>query len=187
MAQQDSQNHISVAVGGNFSCFAGSCRLDGFFPGIRRLYLEQSVPNTCELTFIAKEGEECRSQKHQFPEDELRSPPMIKHGHRRQRADEKETDLANTEQDMTQYNPMTEPDLRLKTASIPIGRLHYHKAKHRDGKVLRRTHHDRSLSQFLVIRKRVPEKQLGSRNLCDYRPPEQSFGWGAVHCCLFNN
>src|SRR5437764_13240562 len=187
MAQQDSQNHISVAVGGNFSCFAGSCRFDGFFPGIRGLYLEQSVPNTCELTFIAKEGEECRSQKHQFPEDELRSPPMIKHGYRCQRADKKETDLANTEQDMTQYNPMTEPDLRLKTASIPIGRLHYHKAKHRDGKVLGRTHHDRSLSQFLVIRKRVPEKQLRSRNLCDYRPAEQSFGWGAFHCCLFNN
>jgi hypothetical protein len=64
---------------------------------------------------------------------------MIKYGHRRQRADEKETDLANTEQDMTQYNPMSEPDLGLKTASIPIGRLHYHKAKHREGKVLRRT------------------------------------------------
>src|SRR5438477_115194 len=90
MAQQDSQNHISVAAGGNFSCFAGSCRFDGFFPGIRGLYLEQSVPNTCELTFIAKEGEECRSQKHQFPEDELRSPPMIKHGYRCQRADNKE-------------------------------------------------------------------------------------------------
>src|SRR5436305_805304 len=87
MAQQDSQNHISVAAGGNFSCFAGSCRFDGFFPGIRGLYLEQSVPNTCELTFIAKEGEERRSQKHQFPEDELRSPPMIKHGYRCQRDD----------------------------------------------------------------------------------------------------
>ena len=46
---------------------------------------------------------------------------MIKHGNRRQRADEKETDLANTEQDITQYNPITEPDLGLKTASIPLG------------------------------------------------------------------
>lgn len=45
---------------------------------------------------------------------------MIKHDHRRQRADEKETDLAHTEQDMTQYNPTTELDLRLETA-VPIG------------------------------------------------------------------
>ena len=100
---------------------------------------------------------------------------MIKHGHRCQRADEKETDLANTEQDMTQYNPMTEPDLRLKTASIPIGRLHYHKAKHRESKVLRRTGHDFSGSQLPVIRKRVPEKYLGSDNLCDDRAPEKTF------------
>src|SRR5207244_4917160 len=85
-----------------FSWFAGSCRFDRCYPGILGLYLQQSVPNTCELTFIAKEGEEGRSQQHQFPEDELRSPPMIKHGHCRQRADEKETDLANTEQDVTQ-------------------------------------------------------------------------------------
>src|SRR6266511_2656434 len=80
---------------------------------------------------------------------------------------------------------MTEPDLRLKTARVPIGRLHYHKAKHREGKVLRRTHHDRSGSQLPVIRKRVPEKHLGSYHLCDYRPPEKSFGCGAVHCRLF--
>ena len=86
---------------------------------------------------------------------------MIKHRHRRQRADEKETDLANTEQDVTQNNPMTEPDLRLKTASIPIGRLHYHKAKHREGKVLRRAHYDFSGSQLPVIRERVPEKTPG--------------------------
>jgi hypothetical protein len=73
----------------------------GWLSGILGLCLQQSVSNTCELTFIAKEGEEGGNQQHQFPEDELRSPPMIKHGHRRQRADEKETDLANTEQDMT--------------------------------------------------------------------------------------
>src|SRR2546423_14646935 len=48
---------------------------------------------------------------------------------------------------------MSKPDLRLKTASIPIGRLHYHKAKHRDGKVLSRTHHECSGSQLPVIRK----------------------------------
>src|SRR5438093_11947808 len=145
MAQQDSQNHISVAVGGNFSCFAGSCRFDGFFPGIRGLYLEQSVPNTCELTFIAKEGEECRSQKHQFPEDELRSPPMSKHGYRCQRADKKETDLASTEQDMSQYNPMTGPELRLKATRKPLCRLPYRKAKNPDCKGLGRPHLDRSL------------------------------------------
>jgi hypothetical protein len=108
---------------------------------------------------------------------------MIKHGHRRQRADEKETDLANTEQDMTQYNPMTKLDAGLKTASVPIGRLHYHKTKHREGKVLRRTHHDLSGSQLTVIRKRILEKHLSSCNLCDYRPPETSFG--AVHCRIF--
>src|SRR6266545_3394884 len=80
---------------------------------------------------------------------------------------------------------MTEPNLGLKTARVPIGRLHYHKAKHREGKVLRRTHHDRSGSQLPVIRKRVPEKHLGSYHLCDYRPPEPSFACGAVHCRLF--
>jgi hypothetical protein len=90
----------------------------GCLSGMLGLCLQQSVPNTCELMLVAKEGEECRNQQYQFPEDELRSPPMIKHGHRRQRADEKETDLANTEQDMTQHNPMTEPDLGLKAASI---------------------------------------------------------------------
>jgi hypothetical protein len=110
---------------------------------------------------------------------------MIKHGHRRQRADKKETNLAHTEQDMTQYNPVPESDFGLKTASIPIGRLHYHQAKHRDDKVLRRTDHYLSGSQFLVIRKRVPEKHLGSYNLRDYRAPEQTFGYGAVHCQLF--
>jgi hypothetical protein len=83
---------------------------------------------------------------------------MIKYGHRRQRADEKETDLANTEQDMTQYNPMSEPDLGLKTASIPIGRLHYHKAKHREGKVLRRTDHEFSGSQLPVNQEARPRK-----------------------------
>ncbi|PYL74540.1 MAG: hypothetical protein DMF26_10610, partial [Verrucomicrobia bacterium] len=77
---QDSQNRIALAAGGGFSCFAGSFRFDRCYPGILRLYLQQSIPNTCELTFIAKEGEEGRSQQHQFPEDELRSPPMIKHG-----------------------------------------------------------------------------------------------------------
>ena len=51
--------------------------------------------------FITKEGEEGGNQQHQFPKNELRSPPMIEHGHRRQRADEKETDLAHAEQDMT--------------------------------------------------------------------------------------
>src|SRR5437016_8861972 len=101
------RRHINLAkrekfAGGDFSWFAGSFRFDRCYPGILGLYLQQSVPNTCELTFIAKEGEEGRSQQHQFPEDELRSPPMIKHGHCRQRADEKETDLANTEQDVTQ-------------------------------------------------------------------------------------
>lgn len=88
---------------------------------------------------------------------------MIKHGHRRQRADKKETDLANTEQDMPQHNPVTEPDLRLETARIPIRRLHYHEAKHRDGKVLGRTHHDVSGSQLPIVRKGVPKKHLGTR------------------------
>src|SRR5436190_20902791 len=79
---------------------------------------------------------------------------------------------------------MTEPDLRLKTASIPIGRLHYHKAKHREGKVLRRTP-PRPLRQSTLDNQEArPTKQLGSRNLCDYRPPEDSFGCGAVHCRL---
>src|SRR6266480_4020917 len=80
---------------------------------------------------------------------------------------------------------MTEPDLGLKTASIPIGRLHYHQAKHREGKVRRRTGHHFSGSQLPVIRKRVPEEHLGSCNLCDYRPPEKSFGCGTVHYRLF--
>jgi hypothetical protein len=87
---------------------------------------------------------------------------------------------------MTQYNPMTELDLRLKTASIPIGRLHYHKAKHRETKVHRRTGHDFSGSQLPVIRKRVPEKYLGSDNLCDYRAPEKTFACGTVHCRPFS-
>jgi hypothetical protein len=86
-----------------------------------RFCLQQGVSNTCELTFIAEEREDGRSQQHQLPQNEVTSPPMIKHGHRRQRTDEKETDLANTEQDMAQYNPMTEPDFGLKTASISIG------------------------------------------------------------------
>jgi hypothetical protein len=82
-------------------------------------------------------------------------------------------------------HPMPERDLRLKTASVPIGWLHYHKAKHRESKVLRRTHHDFSGGQLPVIRKRVPEKYLGSYNLCDDRPPEKTFARGAVHCRLF--
>jgi hypothetical protein len=49
---------------------------------------------------------------------------MIKRGDCCQRADKKETDLADTKQDMTQYNPMTEPDFGLKTATVPISRLH---------------------------------------------------------------
>jgi hypothetical protein len=116
MAQLDSQNRIAVAAGADiptlpnaknspaaiFSWFAGSVRFDGCFPGILGLCLQQGVPNTCQLTFIAKEGEDGRNQQHQLPEDELGSPPMFKHGHRRQSADEKETDLANTEQGMTQ-------------------------------------------------------------------------------------
>ena len=109
---------------------------------------------------------------------------MIENGHRRQRADKKETDLANTEQDMTQYDPMTKPDVGLKTASVPIRRLHYYKAQHRDGKVPGRTHHDPSGSQLLVIRKRIPEKHLGSHNLCDDRTPEQRFL--AVHPSRFS-
>jgi hypothetical protein len=116
MAQLDSQNRIAVAAGADiptlpnaknspaaiFSWFAGSVRFDGCFPGILGLCLQQGVSNTCQLTFIAKEGEDGRNQQHQLPEDELGSPPMFKHGHRRQSADEKETDLANTEQGMTQ-------------------------------------------------------------------------------------
>jgi hypothetical protein len=88
---------------------------------------------------------------------------------------------------MTQYNPMTEPDFWLKTASISVGRLHYHKAKHGEGKVLRRTDHDRSLSQLPVIRKRVPEKHLSPYNLCDDRPPKPSFACGAVHSRPLSN
>jgi hypothetical protein len=173
---------LPVAI---FSWFASSFLLDGCFPGALRLCLQQGVTNTCELTFIAKEGEDGRSQQYQLPQDKLRSPPMIKHRHRRQRADEKETDLANTEQDMTQYNTVTELDLRLQTPSIPIGCLHYRKAKHRDGKVAGRTHHDLSGGQLLVIRKRVPEKHLGSYNLRDYRAPKQRFACGAVHYRTF--
>jgi hypothetical protein len=108
------------------------------------MYLQQGVSDAGELTFIAKESKDGTSQQHQLPEDELRSPPMIKHGHGRQGADKKETDLANTEQDMTQHNPVMKPDLRLEPASIPIGRLHYDKAKRCDGKVLGRTYHDLS-------------------------------------------
>jgi hypothetical protein len=37
------------------------------------------------------------------------------------------------EQNMTQYNPMTKTDLGLKTASVPISRLHYRKSQHRNG------------------------------------------------------
>src|SRR5438132_12265832 len=156
------RRHINLAkrekfAGGDLSSFAGSFRFDGCFPSILGLCLQQGIPNTCELMFIAKKGEESRSQQHQLPKDELRPPPMIKHRHRRQRADEKETDLANTEQDMTQSNPMSKPDLRLKTASIPIDRSHYHKAKHSDGKDLSHTHHECSSSQIQVIRKRAPE------------------------------
>src|SRR5262249_51861608 len=83
-----------------FSWFASSCRLGGCFPDALALCFQERVPNTCELTFITKEGEDGRHQQHQLPQNELRSPPMIKHGYCRQRADEKETDLANTEQDM---------------------------------------------------------------------------------------
>src|SRR4029453_12104908 len=71
-----------------FSWFAGSFRFDGCFPGMLGLCLQQGVPNTCKLAFIAKEGEDGKNQQHQLPQDELRSPPMIKHGHPRQRADE---------------------------------------------------------------------------------------------------
>jgi hypothetical protein len=43
---------------------------------------------------------------------------MIEHGHSRQRADKKETDLANTKKEMTQYNPMTKSHVGLKTATV---------------------------------------------------------------------
>ena len=98
-------------------------------------YLQQSLPDTGELTFIAEESEDGRSEQHRLPELELRSLPMIERGHRRERADKKETDLANTEKDMTQYDPVTKPDVGLKTPSVPIRRLHYYKTQHRDGKV----------------------------------------------------
>ena len=88
------------------------------------LYLQQGVSDTGELTFIAEESEDGGNQQHRLPRDELRSLPMIKRGDSCQRADEKETDLADTKQDMTQYNPVTEPNSGLKTASVPISRLH---------------------------------------------------------------
>src|SRR4029450_12425359 len=78
---------------------------------------------------------------------------------------------------------MTEPDFVLKTPRVPIGQLHDHKTKYREGKVLRRTDHDFSGSQLLVVRKRVPEKHLSSCNLCDNCAPETSFGAG--HCRIF--
>src|SRR6476619_6565440 len=105
------------------------------------LYLQQGVPDTGELTFVAEEREDGRNQQHRFPQDELTSLPMIKRSDGCQRADKKEADLAKTQQQMTQYDSMTEPDLRLKTASVPISRLHYHETHHRDRKVLRRTCH----------------------------------------------
>jgi hypothetical protein len=37
----------------------------------------------------------------------------------------------------------------------------------------------------LVIRERIPEKHLGSHNLCDDRTPEQTFRCGTVHLCPF--
>jgi hypothetical protein len=49
----------------------------GWLSATLGLCLQQSVSNTCELTFIAKEGEQSGNQEHQFPKDELRSPPMI--------------------------------------------------------------------------------------------------------------
>ena len=145
------------------------------------LRFQQGVPDAGQLTFIAEESEDGRNQQHRLPQDELRSFPMIKQRHRRQCADKKETDLANTEQDMTQYNAMTKPDFGLKMASVPISRLHQYEPKHRDGKVPRRTHHDRSGSQLLVVRERIPEKHLGSYNLCDDRPPEKTFACRTVH------
>jgi len=39
---------------------------------------------------------------------------MIKRGDGSQRADKKETDLANAEQDMTRYTAMTKTDLGLR-------------------------------------------------------------------------
>jgi hypothetical protein len=100
---------------------------------------------------------------------------MIKSGHGCQRADKKETDLAKTQQEMTQYDSMTKPDLGLKTARVPISRLHYNKTHHRDGKVLRRTCHFTSGSQLPIIRERIPEKHLSSHDLCDDRTPELRF------------
>jgi hypothetical protein len=35
----------------------------GCLSGTLGLCLQQSVPNTCELTLIAEEGEECRNQQ----------------------------------------------------------------------------------------------------------------------------
>src|SRR6266496_6690507 len=63
------RRHINLAkreklASGGFSWFAGSFRVDGCFVGMLGLCLQQGVPNTCELTFIAKEGEEGRSQQH---------------------------------------------------------------------------------------------------------------------------
>ena len=97
---------------------------------------------------------------------------MIKSGDGCQRTDKKETDLAETQQEMTQYDSMTEPDMGLKTASIPIRGLHYHETHYCDCKVLRCTCYFTSGSQLPVIRKRIPEKYLGPRNLCDDRTPE---------------
>jgi len=113
--------------------------------------LQQGVSDAGKLTFIAKKSEDGRKQQHQLPQHEFRSLPVIKHGHRCQGTDEKETDLANTEQDMAQHNPAPELNVRLKIASIPIGRLHYDKAKQRDGKVLGRTSHLASGSQFAPL------------------------------------
>src|SRR5205814_5852077 len=76
------------------------------------LRFQQGVPDAGQLTFIAEESEDGRNQQHRLPQDELRSFPMIKQRHRRQCADKKETDLANTEQYMTQYNAMTKPGFR---------------------------------------------------------------------------
>jgi hypothetical protein len=52
-------------------------------------------------------------------------------------------------------------------------------------KVPERTHHDRSGSQLVVIRKRIPEKHLSSDNLCDDRPPEKTFACRTVHLSGF--
>src|SRR5215813_894051 len=110
---------------------------------------------------------------------------MVKQGHCRQSTDKKETDFANTEQSMTQHNPTAESDLRLKTASVPVSRLHYCKAKQRKGKIFQRTPNNSSGGQFPVIGERVPKKHLCSCDLCDDRAPKQ---WSAlVHCCFFSN